>query len=114
MPLRVSIPTKWATPGTAGDFLISVCETYLVFVVMDSRLLQSIYSIVATTSGALNSLYPALIIAISNVAPYLKNITIKTSTKLVQLFTAFANPVFLLADDGHPRLVFFMCVQHPF
>ena len=24
MPLRVSIPTKWVVPGTAGDFLVSV------------------------------------------------------------------------------------------
>lgn len=61
---------------------------------------------IATTSGTLNSLYPALIIALSNAAPYLKNLTIKSSTKLVQLFAAFSNPVFLLADEGHPRLLF--------
>lgn len=69
---------------------------------------QAIYSIVATTSGALNSLYPALIIALANVSPYMKNLTVKTSNRVVQLFCAFSNPIFLLADDGHPRIVFFM------
>ena len=63
---------------------------------------------VATTSGALNSLYPALIIALSNSAPYFKNLGVTASTRLIQLFTAFSNPSFLLADEGHPRLLFFM------
>lgn len=63
---------------------------------------------VATTSGALNSLYPALIIALSNSAPYFKNLSVTSSTRLNQLFTAFSNPSFLLADEGHPRLLFFM------
>lgn len=38
----------------------------------------------------------------------MKNLTVKTSNRLVHLFCAFSNPIFLLADDGHPRLVFFM------
>jgi hypothetical protein len=63
---------------------------------------------VATTSGALNSLYPALIIAVSNSAPYFKNLSVITSTRLVQLFKSFSNPLFLLAEEGHPRLLFFM------
>jgi len=70
--------------------------------------LQAVYSIVATTSGALNSLYPALIIALSNSAPYFKHLSVTTSTRLLQLFKSFSNPLFLLADEGHPRLLFFM------
>jgi len=38
----------------------------------------------------------------------MKNLTVKASNRMVQLFCAFSNPIFLLADDGHPRLVFFM------
>lgn len=70
--------------------------------------LQAIYSIVATTAGALNSLYPALIIALSNSAPYFKHLSVTTSTRLLQLFKSFSNHLFLLADEGHPRLLFFM------
>ncbi|KAK7043695.1 hypothetical protein VNI00_008306 [Paramarasmius palmivorus] len=90
-PIKAQIPAKWATPGTAADFLINC-----------------IYSVVATTSGALNSLYPALIITLSNCAPYFKKLSITSSTRLVQLFTSFSNPMFLLSDEGHPRLLFFM------
>jgi len=91
IPSRVAIPAKWATPGTAGDFMVT-----------------SIYAMVATTAGALNFLYPALIIALANVAPYLKNLGVQASARLVQLFTSFSTPAFLLADEGNPRLVFFI------
>lgn len=66
---------------------------------------------VATTSGSLNSLYPALIITLSNLAPYLKNLTVTASSRLIQLFTSFSSPLFLLSDEGHPRLLFFMLVS---
>ncbi|RXW24176.1 hypothetical protein EST38_g1654 [Candolleomyces aberdarensis] len=90
-PMKALPTTTWNGVGTGGDLLV-----------------HAIYSIVATTSGTLNSLYPALIIALSNSAPYFKNLSVTASARLVQLFTSFANPVFLLADEGHPRLLFFM------
>ncbi|KAI9566513.1 high-temperature-induced dauer-formation protein-domain-containing protein [Boletus coccyginus] len=90
-PIRVSLPAKWATPGTAADFMIT-----------------AIYSMIATTSGTLNSLYPALIIALSNAAPYFKNLSVVSSTRLIQMFKSFSNPRFLLSDESHPRLLFFM------
>ncbi len=65
---------------------------------------------VATTSGSLNSLYPALIITLSNSAPHFKNLTVMASSRLIQLFTSFSNASFLLSDEGHPRLLFFMLV----
>ena len=67
----------------------------------------------ATTAGALNSLYPALIIALSNSAPYFKHLSVTTSTRLIQLIKSFSNPLFLLSDEGHPRLLFFMYVNEP-
>ena len=65
---------------------------------------------VASTSGTLTSIYPALLIALSNSAPYFKNISVVASTRLIQLFNSFLNPLFLLSDEGHPRLLFFMSV----
>ncbi|KAF5370556.1 hypothetical protein D9758_001832 [Tetrapyrgos nigripes] len=90
-PVKAQLPAKWHTTGTMADFLIN-----------------AIYSVVATTSGALTLLYPALIIALSNVAPYFKNLSVTSSTRLVQLLTSFSNPLFLLSDEGHPRLLYFM------
>ncbi len=69
---------------------------------------QAVYHIIATTSGSLNSMYPALIIALSNSAPYFKCLNVNSATRLLQLFNSFATPKFLLADEGHPRLLFFM------
>ncbi|KIP06021.1 hypothetical protein PHLGIDRAFT_30681 [Phlebiopsis gigantea 11061_1 CR5-6] len=90
-PIKVQLSPKVSTLGNAGDFLIN-----------------AVYSMIATTSGALNSLYPAFVIALANAAPYFKNLSVTSSARLMQLFTAFANPSFLLSDEGHPRLLFFM------
>ncbi|WRT66068.1 uncharacterized protein IL334_003020 [Kwoniella shivajii] len=87
--IRMTIPSRWAVTGTAADFLI-----------------VSIYSI-ATTPG-LNPLFPALTISVSNIAPFLVNIGVQASTRLLQLFKAFSAPNFLLADEGHPRLVYYL------
>ncbi|THH33894.1 hypothetical protein EUX98_g324 [Antrodiella citrinella] len=90
-PLKVTVPPKWGTVGNAGDFIIN-----------------AIYSMIATTSGSLSSLYPAYIITLSNAAPHFKHLNVNSSARLLQLFATFANPTFLLADEGHPRLLFFM------
>ncbi|WVQ82249.1 hypothetical protein IAT38_004377 [Cryptococcus sp. DSM 104549] len=87
--IRLPIPGKWAVTGSAADFMV-----------------VSIYSI-ATTPG-LNPLFPALTISIANIAPYLVNIGVQASTRLLQLFKAFSAPNFLLADEGHPRLVYYL------
>lgn len=34
-----------------------------------------------------------------------------SSNRLVSLFNSFTNPSFLLSDEGHPRLLFFLCVS---
>ena len=71
--------------------------------------MQSIYSI--TTTSGLNSLFPALTITVTNVAPYVKDLGVQASTRLIQLFSAFSSPAFLLKDESHPRLVNYMSVR---
>ncbi|RIA98985.1 high-temperature-induced dauer-formation protein [Glomus cerebriforme] len=77
--------------GTYADYMIS-----------------SIYALIATTRGTLHSLYPAYILTITNVSPYLKNLSVVSSTRLVHLFSQFTSPVFLLAEEGNHRLVEYM------
>jgi len=112
-PIKIQLPPKWHAPGTAADFLINVrpLGPHLNLLI---KSFQSVYSMVATTSGTLNSLYPALVIALSNCAPYFKNLSVSSSTRLVQLITAFSNATFLLSDEGNPRLLFFMCGRTTF
>jgi hypothetical protein len=85
------IPAKWNVGGAAADFMIN-----------------AVYLIIATTSGSLSAMYPALVIALSNSAPYFKSLNVNSATRLLQLLGSFASPTFLLADEGHPRLLFFM------
>ncbi|KAG9288895.1 hypothetical protein G9A89_019517 [Geosiphon pyriformis] len=88
LPSNVRIP---AFHGTYADFMII-----------------SIYALIATTRGTLHALYPALVLTITNVSPFLKNLSVVSSTKLVQLFVSFSTPGFLLSEEGNHRLVGFI------
>ncbi|KGB74694.2 hypothetical protein CNBG_0532 [Cryptococcus deuterogattii R265] len=87
--IRMAIPARWGVIGSAVDFMI-----------------VSIYSI-ATTPG-LNPLFPALTISIANISPYITHIGVQASARLLGLFKAFSAPNFLLGDEGHPRLVYYL------
>ncbi|KAL0097800.1 high-temperature-induced dauer-formation protein-domain-containing protein [Phycomyces blakesleeanus] len=88
LPALIRIP---ASHGTYGDFLII-----------------SIFSLIATTRGTLSTLYPALVLTISNVSPYLKNLSVTSSSKLVGLFSSISAPGFLLADESNYRLLSYL------
>ncbi|KAI9026658.1 high-temperature-induced dauer-formation protein-domain-containing protein [Phycomyces nitens] len=88
LPALIRIP---ASHGTYGDFLII-----------------SIFSLIATTRGTLSTLYPALVLTISNVSPYLKNLSVISSSKLVGLFSSISAPGFLLADESNYRLLSYL------
>jgi hypothetical protein len=88
---KISLPSKYAIPGTAADFLI-----------------QHLYTLIFSTKGALNAIYPAFILTITNFSPFLKNPSIRTSTRLGQLFLAMSTPTFLLSDEANPRLVYYI------
>ncbi|KAF9120770.1 hypothetical protein BGW39_011109 [Mortierella sp. 14UC] len=74
--------------GTYGDYLIC-----------------SIQHLIATTKRTLRLLYPALISTLSNVSPYIQNISPLASSRLLQLTTSFASPSFLLAEESNHRLL---------
>lgn len=66
---------------------------------------KSIFNLIATSRGMLSTLYPALILTIANISPYLKNLSVTASSKLVALFGSMSAPGFLLADEANHRLV---------
>ncbi|KAF9965260.1 hypothetical protein BGZ70_005158 [Mortierella alpina] len=55
--------------------------------------------------AALRSLYPALISTLSNISPYIKNVSPLASSRLLQLTTSFASPSFLLAEECNHELL---------
>ena len=83
-------------------------------------LVQSVYSLMASTKSALSALYPPLIITITNLSPFFKNLSILSSSRLVALLSSFSSPSFLLADEGNPRLIYYLLeainltIQHGF
>ncbi|KAF9962928.1 hypothetical protein BGZ65_007164 [Modicella reniformis] len=66
---------------------------------------RSVHNLISTTKRTLRSLYPALISTLSNVSPYLKNISPLASGRLLQLTTSFASPSFLLAEESNHELL---------
>ncbi|KAL1922360.1 uncharacterized protein VTP21DRAFT_9899 [Calcarisporiella thermophila] len=88
LPPNIRIP---AFHGTYADFLII-----------------SIHTLIATTKNALHSLYPALILTITNISPYVKQLSASCSNKLIALFSSFTTPTFLLSDQNNFRLAWFL------
>jgi hypothetical protein len=68
-------------------------------------LITSIHTILTTTKGRLESIYPALLALVNNIAPYVQELQRATCTKLLDLFISFSSPVFLLANDSNHTLL---------
>ncbi|KAI8058695.1 high-temperature-induced dauer-formation protein-domain-containing protein [Gilbertella persicaria] len=81
----------YAFNGTYADFLII-----------------SIFSLIATTQGRLSALYPALMLTVSNISPYLTDLGVTTSSKLMAMFHSMSSPTFLLADEHNPQLTCYL------
>ncbi|KAF2171088.1 hypothetical protein M409DRAFT_35897 [Zasmidium cellare ATCC 36951] len=72
-------------------------------------LICSIHSILMTAKGGLeprfDSLYPALLAILKNIAPHAKNLQRATSTKLMDISQKFLAPGYLLRNDSNNRLL---------
>lgn len=58
-----------------------------------------------TSKGNLDTVYPALMIILNNVAPYIQHISAVTSPKIIQLFSSMSAPSFLLANETNHTLL---------
>jgi len=54
-----------------------------------------------TTQGRLESIYPALLAIVNNIAPYVQDLQRATSSKLLDLFASLSSPVYLLEKEGN-------------
>lgn len=86
-----SLPVSIRVPGFRG--------TYADF------LIHSIYTLITTSQGKLNAIYPALLAVINNIAPSLEGLGSVSSSKLLQLFSSMSSPSFLLANDSNHNLL---------
>lgn len=93
--------TKLNKPFTTHASLPSLIRLYAFNGTYADFLIISIFRLIATTQGKLATLYPALILTISNISPYLTHLGVTTSTKLLNLFHSMASPTFILADENN-------------
>ncbi|KAL9012048.1 MAG: hypothetical protein Q9173_003158 [Seirophora scorigena] len=85
LPLDVRIPDF---SGTYADFL-----------------LISIHTLMTTSKGKADAIYPALLATINNVAPYLQYLSEKSSSRVIQLFNSMSAPSFLLTNETNYTLL---------
>jgi hypothetical protein len=96
------IHRKFSRPSNFGEITLIIYG----WIIVDAY--QNIYIMMMGTGNLSGVVYPGFIIAITNIAPHLKGISISSSARLLRLFRAFSDPAFLLADEGNPRLLFFL------
>jgi hypothetical protein len=101
-----SLPTSIRIPnfhGTYADYLITVSHPALSTTNANER--QSIYTLLTTSKGKLDAIYPALLAIINNIAAYVQNLGRAPSSKLIHLFASMSSPSFLFANENNHTLL---------
>ncbi|KAI8980299.1 high-temperature-induced dauer-formation protein-domain-containing protein [Pilobolus umbonatus] len=88
---HASLPNNIRIPNFQGSY-----ADYLIL---------TIFSLIASSKGTLSTLYPSMMITITNISCYLKNLSPVTSNKLLSLLSSVSSPGFLLADESNHNLV---------
>ncbi|KAK3667360.1 hypothetical protein LTR22_001876 [Elasticomyces elasticus] len=68
-------------------------------------LITSIHTLMTTTQGRLESIYPALLAIVNNIAPYVRDMQRATGSKLMDLFISMSSPTFLLEKEPNHQLL---------
>lgn len=66
------------------------------------------HKLITTTNNRLHPLYDCLLTIIANISPYLKTLSMVSSTKLLHLIEAFSNYSFLFSNQSNYYLIFFL------
>lgn len=110
--LSYIIQTLSAEPGfgakiaAQGSFILDVPhEPTTTFA---DILILNICSTLMPLNGPLNTAFPGLVVALANAAAHFRELDVASSVRLLRLFKAYCDPVFLLSDEGNPRFLFFM------
>ncbi|PWN20716.1 hypothetical protein BCV69DRAFT_282937 [Microstroma glucosiphilum] len=94
---KCNLPAKFASlangASSAADILIAAS-----------------YSLLTNRGLGSNGLgvHPVILITLANCAPFFVALTIPSSTRLSLLLAQVSNAAFLLADEGHPRSLYFL------
>ncbi|KAL8809898.1 MAG: hypothetical protein Q9200_003016 [Gallowayella weberi] len=73
--------------------------TYADFIII------SIHTLITTSKGKLDAIYPALLATINNIAAYIQDLNAQSSAKVIQLFASMSAPSFLLTNETNYSLL---------
>lgn len=59
----------------------------------------------ATSKGALDGIYPALLAILNNIGPYVEGLSPATVSRILQLYSSMSSPSFLLANETNHTLL---------
>lgn len=59
-----------------------------------------------STRSSLSTLYPSLLLTVSNLSPLFRDVGADAATRLVRVWLAFSAPSWVLMEEGNPRLIF--------
>jgi hypothetical protein len=115
--LPVGIRAQYSVPGTLADFLIvSICS--VIFSTSSQLATPSTPTHNAAHNNPqdadngvdanFNTIYTPLVLALTNLSPFLKDLTPAASSRLSQLFLFFSSPGFLLREDGNVKLLYYV------
>ncbi|BGP29203.1 hypothetical protein JCM10296v2_000941 [Rhodotorula toruloides] len=61
-----------------------------------------------STRSSLSTLYPSLLLTVSNLSPFFRDVGADAATRLVRVWLAFSAPSWVLMEEGNPRLIFYL------
>ncbi|BGO88692.1 hypothetical protein NBRC10512_005138 [Rhodotorula toruloides] len=61
-----------------------------------------------STRSSLSTLYPSLLLTVSNLSPLFRDVGADAATRLVRVWLAFSAPSWVLMEEGNPRLIFYL------
>ncbi|GAA5991447.1 hypothetical protein JCM10908_005707 [Rhodotorula pacifica] len=76
--------------------------------VLPQNLASSTPTSAASYRAALSTLYPSLLLAMTNLSPLMRELGNEAATRLVRVWLAFSAPSWVLMEEGNPRLVFYL------
>lgn len=67
--------------------------------------MQSIHTLMTSSKGKLDAVYPALMAILKNIGAYLERLSSTACSKILQLFASMSSPSFLLANESNNYLL---------
>ncbi|KAL1851259.1 hypothetical protein Plec18170_006584 [Paecilomyces lecythidis] len=68
-------------------------------------LIMSVHTLMTTSKGKLDAVYPALLAIINNIGAYVQHLSPATCSRIIQLFSSMSAPSFLLANETNHALL---------